>query len=58
MISLEQAKQMAKRLRVSLQAQSPQLSHSGALELVAQQLGYKDWNTAAALLPPDSPAAA
>lgn len=58
MISNEQAKQMAKRLRVSLQAHSPALSHAAALELVAQQLGYKDWNTAAALLPPDTPPAA
>lgn len=56
MISIEQAKQMAKRLRTALQAQSPPLTHSGALELVAQQLGYKDWNTASALLAPDTPA--
>ena len=36
MISIEQAKQMAKRLRASLQAQDQQASHSMALELVAQ----------------------
>ncbi|MCO7505810.1 MULTISPECIES: glyoxalase superfamily protein [unclassified Pseudomonas] len=52
MISIEQAKQMAKRLRTALQAQNPLLTHSGALELVAQQLGHKDWNTASALLAP------
>lgn len=56
MISIEQAKQMAKRLRTSLQAHNPSLTHSGALELVAQQLGYKDWNTASALLAHDTPA--
>jgi catechol 2,3-dioxygenase-like lactoylglutathione lyase family enzyme len=51
MITVDQAKQMAKRLRTSLQAQEQSVSHSTALELVAQQLGYKDWNTASALLP-------
>lgn len=56
MISIEQAKQMAKRLRTALQAQNPPLTHSGALELVAQQLGHKDWNTASALLAPATPA--
>jgi catechol 2,3-dioxygenase-like lactoylglutathione lyase family enzyme len=55
MISIEQAKQMAKRLRASLQAHDQQASHSMALELVAHQLGYKDWNTAAALLPAQVP---
>lgn len=55
MISIEQAKQMAKRLRASLQAHDQQAYHSMALELVAHQLGYKDWNTAAALLPAQVP---
>lgn len=55
MISIEQAKQMAKRLRTSLQVRDPQASHSMALELVAHQLGYKDWNTAAATLPQETP---
>lgn len=55
MITTEQAKQMAKRLRISLQAQDRDISHAAALELVAQQLGYKDWNTAAATLPHASP---
>jgi catechol 2,3-dioxygenase-like lactoylglutathione lyase family enzyme len=50
MFSIEQAKQMAKKLRTSLQAQGQALTHSATLELVAQQLGYKDWNTASALL--------
>lgn len=50
MFSIEQAKQMAKQLRTSLEAREQQISHSAALELVAQQLGYKDWNTASARL--------
>jgi catechol 2,3-dioxygenase-like lactoylglutathione lyase family enzyme len=51
MFSIEQARQMARRLRASLEAQGHVVSHSAALELVARQLGHKDWNTAAALLP-------
>ena len=51
MFSIEQAKQMAKQLRASLEERNQSLSHSTALELVAQQLGYKDWNTASAMLP-------
>lgn len=54
MISIEQAKQMAKRLRTSLEARNQEASHSAALELVAHQLGYKDWNTASAILPQKS----
>lgn len=50
MYSIEQAKQMATKLRASLQAHNQQLSHSAALEVVAQQLGYRDWNTASAQL--------
>jgi len=40
MFSIEQAKQMAKRLRASLDARNQDVAHSTALELVAQQLGY------------------
>ncbi|VVN71977.1 glyoxalase superfamily protein [Pseudomonas fluorescens] len=54
MFSIEQAKQMAKRLRASLETRNQALPHSTALELVAQQLGYKDWNTASALLPQEN----
>lgn len=50
MFSIEKAKQMAKTLRASLGLRNQEVSHSAALELVAQQLGYKDWNTASALL--------
>lgn len=51
MISIEQAKQMAKRLRTALQVHDHSMPHAAALELVAQQLGYRDWNTASAMLP-------
>lgn len=53
MLSIEQARQMAKSLRTTLAARNHDLTHSTALELVAQQLGYKDWNTAAAHLAPE-----
>lgn len=51
MFSIEQAKQMAKKLRASLESRNQTVSHSAALETVAHQLGYKDWNTASAMLP-------
>lgn len=52
MFSIEQAKQMARTLRVGLQSQGHEVSHSSALEMVARQLGHKDWNTASASLAP------
>lgn len=55
MLSIEKAKRMAKSLRASLGARSHEVSHAVALEMVAQQLGYKDWNTASALLPHEAP---
>lgn len=51
MLSVEHAKKMAKALRTSLGSHSSSITHAAALEIVAHQLGYKDWNTAAALLP-------
>lgn len=39
------AKAQAKRLRASLQADGTAISHAKALELVAAQHGYRDWNT-------------
>lgn len=51
MFSIEQAKQMAKRLRASLESRNQAVTHSTALETVAHHLGYKDWNTASAMLP-------
>jgi catechol 2,3-dioxygenase-like lactoylglutathione lyase family enzyme len=41
-------KQMAKRLRADLTTRDVTISHSEALELVAHQLGARDWNTLAA----------
>jgi len=54
MTTLDQAKVMAKRLRSSLATRDIDLSHSAALELIAAELGFKDWNTAAAKLESDS----
>lgn len=58
MLSIEQAKQMAKRLRAALESRDQAMTHSAALETVAQQLGYKDWNTASAMLPAAKPESA
>ncbi|WP_339545892.1 glyoxalase superfamily protein [Pseudomonas sp. RA_35y_Pfl2_P32] len=55
MLSILKAKLMAKHLRASLEQRNQAVSHSTALELVAQQLGYKDWNTASAMLPEENP---
>lgn len=38
-------KSMATRLRSRLAADGTQITHSQALEIVAAQLGYRDWNT-------------
>jgi catechol 2,3-dioxygenase-like lactoylglutathione lyase family enzyme len=57
MISIEQAKQMAKTLRATLATRNHEVPHAMALELVANQLGYKDWNTASALLAQQTPPA-
>ena len=54
-ITADDAKRMAKRLRSDLG--ETEATHSQALELVAHQLGFQDWNTAAARLSPRSPAA-
>ena len=50
MPTIDQAKAMAKRLRSALAANTIEVTHSASLELVAVQLGYRDWNTAAAKL--------
>ncbi len=44
MPTLDDLKSQAKRLRASLSGSNP-MSHSQALEAVARQHGYKDWNT-------------
>ncbi|WEK29168.1 MAG: glyoxalase superfamily protein [Candidatus Pseudomonas phytovorans] len=51
MSTVENAKRMAKSLRTSLVGHDHEISHGASLEIVAQQLGYKDWNTASAMLP-------
>lgn len=45
-------KAQARRLRLALEGQGRPVSHSAALELVAQSHGLADWNTAAALSAP------
>jgi hypothetical protein len=41
-------KAMASRLRARLAGQGADITHGNALELVAAQLGFRDWNTCAA----------
>ena len=43
--SLEALKSQAKKLRNALEAEGNLVSHSKSLELLATQLGYRDWNT-------------
>ncbi len=45
-LTLDDAKRAARTLRDQLP--DANLTHSRALEIVAQQLGFRDWNTAAA----------
>ena len=42
----DQAKARARELRAELAAAGTPISHSEALECVAKELGYRDWNTA------------
>ncbi|MHC9235658.1 glyoxalase superfamily protein [Pseudooceanicola sp. 502str34] len=44
-LTIDAAKAQAKALRQALAAQGTAVSHSQALELVAQQHGARDWNT-------------
>ncbi|ANY06349.1 glyoxalase superfamily protein [Pseudonocardia sp. HH130630-07] len=44
------AKAAARTLRTDLAAQGVTIGHGAALELVAHQLGFRDWNTASAVL--------
>jgi len=48
--TLNDAKTAAHALRRSLATTQITISHSRALEIVAQQLGFPDWNTASAAL--------
>jgi catechol 2,3-dioxygenase-like lactoylglutathione lyase family enzyme len=45
----DHAKKLARRLREDLAAAGIEIPHSLALELIAHQLGTKDWNVLAAL---------
>jgi hypothetical protein len=48
------AKAMAISLRSSLAEQGIEVTHSRALEMVATQLGFRDWNTLAAEIGKDA----
>lgn len=43
--SLDVLKDQAKRLRDTLGRQGTEVNHSRALELIASQYGFRDWNT-------------
>ncbi|WP_300393746.1 glyoxalase superfamily protein [Henriciella sp.] len=45
-----QAKARARELRAESATRGKSLSHANALEAVAHELGYRDWNTASARL--------
>ena len=49
-LTLDDAKTAARALRRALAAADVTISHSRALEIVATQLGFVDWNTASAQL--------
>jgi catechol 2,3-dioxygenase-like lactoylglutathione lyase family enzyme len=49
-LTLDDAKTAARALRRTLAAADVTISHSRALEIVATQLGFTDWNTASAQL--------
>lgn len=42
---LDELKRQARRLRATLETRGTEVSHSAALELLAHQHGYRDWNT-------------
>lgn len=48
MPSLDTVKDQAKRLRARMKDEGTDINHSKALELVAAQYGFRDWNTLAA----------
>ncbi|OLL73746.1 Glyoxalase family protein [Pseudonocardia sp. Ae168_Ps1] len=49
-LTTDAAKAAARSLRADLAEQHVMSSHARALELVAHQLGFRDWNTASAVL--------
>lgn len=52
-LTLNDAKTAARVLRRSLATTGITIGHSRSLEIVAQQLGFADWNTASAMLTAD-----
>lgn len=52
---LAHAKATAKRLRADHAARGQQLSHSQALEHLAQACGHRNWNSLSAALAPEAP---
>ena len=55
MTDTESAKRMARALRQALATKSIEITHSQALELVAQSLGHADWNTLCGAQAPSEP---
>jgi len=53
--SLDSLKDQAKRLRETLARQGTEIIHSKALELIAGQMGFRDWNTLYAAVGNESP---
>jgi len=51
----ETLKSQAKRLRSDMSAKNTPLTHAQALEAIAHQWGYKDWNTLSALATDHAP---
>lgn len=56
MTDTDTAKRMSRALRQALAAKSIDVTHSQALELVAQSLGHADWNTLCGEKPDAAPA--
>ncbi len=48
--TIAEAKALAKKLRAHLESQGRATSHAQALETVAHQHGYRDWNTFCAVI--------
>ncbi|MDJ0920885.1 MAG: glyoxalase superfamily protein [Henriciella sp.] len=49
-VTRAQAKERARELRIDLGKAGTKISHGEALERIAKELGFRDWNTASARL--------
>lgn len=49
-LSIDELKTQAKALRQSMAQEGHVMSHSKSLEVLAKQLGYRDWNTLSAIV--------